>query len=350
MPTRSLILIAPIMAAGAFAVGRLDAQAGLAGAARADRTDPESVKEWTVPWPKSRPRDPYVDQKGHVWFVGQGGNYVGRLDPASGEFKQYQIDPGTYPHNLTVDRHNVVWFTGNMNGRIVKLDPQSGKLTNFLMPDSTVRDPHTMIWDAKGDAWFTAQNAGVVGKLTTSDEKIRLWRLAKGSRPYGIVIDSKGRPWFDEFGTNKIGTIDPASGELKEFTLPSDRTRPRRIAITSDDVIWYGDYTRGFLGRLDPATGKVEEFVMPSGPASMPYAMATDDLDRIWLAETGIQPNKLVAFDPKTRTWVASMPVGERAPNTVRHMVFDKKTRQLWFGTDQNTIGRARVPAAGAVP
>ena len=109
---------------------------------------------------------------------------------------------------------------------------------------------------------------------------------------YGIVLDAKGRPYFDEFGTNKIGTIDPANGELKEYTLPSDRTRPRRIAMTSDGVIWYGDYTRGYLGRLEPATGKIEEFAMPSGPASLPYAMATDDQDRIWVAETGIQPKR----------------------------------------------------------
>jgi virginiamycin B lyase len=71
--------------------------------------------------------------------------------------------------------------------------------------------------------------------------------------------------------------------------------------------------------------------------------MATDDQDRIWLAETGVQPNRLVAFDPKQRTWVANIPVGERAPNTIRHMVFDRASKRLWFGTDLNMIGSALV-------
>jgi virginiamycin B lyase len=342
-PSRSLAL-------AALALTPLLGRAQAPVQAGALHVDPDAVKEWTVPWERSGPRDPYVDQQGRVWFVGQRGNYIAYLDPGSGAFKQYQIDPGTYPHNLVVDRHNVVWYTGNMNGRIVKLDPATGKLTTYRMPDSTVRDPHTMTFNADGDAWFTAQGAGVVGKLTVADGEIKLWRLQKGSRPYGIVLDAKGRPWFDEFGTNKIGTIDPVTGELKEYTLPNERTRPRRIAMTSDGIIWYGDYTRGYLGRLDPATGKIEEFAMPSGPASLPYAMATDDQDRIWVAETGVQPNQLVAFDAKKRTWVATIPVGQRAPNTVRHMVFDKKTRQLWFGEDQNAIGRAKVPAASVVP
>ena len=132
------------------------------------------MKLWRTPWEGARPRDPFADQKGNVWFVGQVGNFVGRLDPKSGEFKRYEVEAGTHPHNLVVDAKGQVWFTGNQNGRIVKLDPATGKLTNFMMPDPKVRDPHTMTFDGNGDAWFTAQGAGVVGKLTTSTGKIRL--------------------------------------------------------------------------------------------------------------------------------------------------------------------------------
>jgi virginiamycin B lyase len=79
-------------------------------------------KEYTVPWEKTRPRDPIMDQSGRVWFVGQVGNYVANLDPKTGEFKRYTIEEGTHPHNLVVDAKGMVWFTGNENGRIVKLE------------------------------------------------------------------------------------------------------------------------------------------------------------------------------------------------------------------------------------
>jgi len=196
-------------------------------------------------------------------------------------------------------------------------------------------------------AWFTAQNSGYVGRLTRESKDVKLWKMADRARPYGIVLDSKGQPWFDLFGTNKIGTIDPKTLEFKEFLLPADRARPRRIALTSDDGVWYGDYSRGFLGHLDPKTGAVEEFPMPSGARSLPYAMTVDDKDRLWLAETGVQPNKLVAFDPKTLSWVASIPISSNgaAANTIRHMTFDRNNRVIWFGTDANTIGSVKVPA-----
>ena len=323
----------------ALASGQNAKQAG-----RADQT--ADLKAWDVPWPNSRPRDPYVDPKSRVWFVGQTGDYVAYFDQSTSQFKKYTIEPGTHPHNLVVDAKGMVWFTGNTNGRIVKLDPNTGGLTNYMMPDAAVKDPHTMIFDPKGNVWFTAQQAGYVGHLTVADGKIRLFKMpTSGARPYGIVLDSKGRPWFDEFGTNKIGTIDPQTMELQEITLPNDRSRPRRIAVTSDDAIWYGDYTQGKLGRIDPVTKKIEEFPLPAGAGSMPYAMATDDHDRVWIAETGIQPNRLVAFDPRSRQFVTTVTVAGE-PNTIRHMVFDKKSRQIWWGSDVNSIGRITVPPA----
>ncbi|MES2176649.1 MAG: lyase [Gemmatimonadota bacterium] len=320
----------------------LSAQQGKVGASE--------PKTYDTPWTNTRPRDPYVAPSGHVWFVGQTGNYVANLNPKTGEFKRFEIEEGTNPHNLVVDAKGTVWFTGNANGRILRMDPASGKVTTFMMPDPAVKDPHTMIFDKKGDAWFTAQNSGFVGRLTQADGKIRLWKMDAGSRPYGIWLDSHDTPWFDLFGTNKLGTIDPKSGEFKAVPLPNERTRPRRIAITPDDVVWYGDYTRGMLGRLDPKSGAVEEFALPSGAGSLPYAMTVDDRGRIWLAETGVQPNRLVAFDPARRAFTENVPIAAEGNNAIRHMVFDKKTRQIWFGGDANMIGRLNVSAPPLIP
>jgi virginiamycin B lyase len=334
----------------AMAPGVLAAQAQPAGGVSPAQFDP---KEWEVPFgAPTRPRDPYADAQGRVWFVGQNGNYIAYLDSKTGNFKRYEIDPGTNPHNLVVEK-GMVWFTGNRNNRLVKLDPTNGKLTTYMIPDSSVRDPHTMIFDPKsGVAWFTAQNSGVVGRFEPNTGKFRLWKTGPRTRPYGIVLDSKGRPWFDLFGTNKIGTIDPQTFALKEYTLPSDTTRPRRIAITSDDRIFYGDYTRGYLGHLDPSTGKTEEWQLPLGPRALPYAMTTDDRDNIWVAQNGHSgiPATLVAFDPKAKKFVAEIPVGKPGPNTIRHMTFDRATRQIWFGTDQGSIGKIAVPRAAFVP
>ena len=138
----------------------------------------------------------------------------------------------------------------------------------------------------------------------------------------------------------------------RSAAVRAHRTRPRRIAITSDDQLWYGDYTRGFLGHLDPKTGRTEEWALPAGLASLPYGMATDDRDVIWIAQNGREhvPATIVAFDPRAKKFVAEIPVGTPGPNTIRHMTFDRATRQLWFGTDQGAIGKISVPPRMLVP
>ena len=309
--------------------------------------NPFEPREFTVPWERTRPRDPIMDQKGRVWFVGQQGNYVAYLDAKSGEFKRYEIAAGTNPHNVVTDPNGGIWYTGNRNGRLVQLDPETGELKNHMMPDSTVRDPHTLLFDKNGIGWFSAQQSQRIGRIDPKTGEIKLWRPPGTGRtnPYGVVIDQNNRPYFNLWATNKIATIDPKTLEYKEFVHPDSAMRARRIAITSEGQIWFGDY-RGMLNHLDPKTGKFTEYPMPSGRASMPYAHAQDDKDRIWIVETGVQPNRMVAFDTKTKSWVANFPIlsngAER--NTIRHMTFDRASRQIWFGTDAGTIGHIKVP------
>ncbi len=306
-----------------------------------------AIREWTVPWEKSRPRDPAVAPDGNIWFVGQVGNYVARLTPETGRFDRFEVDPGTHPHNIIVDRVGNAWYSGNENAMIGRIDGKTGAITRYPMPDSAARDPHTMVFDRMGDIWFTVQSGNFVGKLIVATGKVRLLSLPTAdARPYGIVIDRTNRPWFDLFGANKIGTVDPITMQLKEYPLPDAKTRPRRIALTSDGGVWYDDYVRGYLGRLDPKTGTVKEWPTPGLRTSLPYALTVDDRDRLWFVETGRQPNRLVGFDSKTEKFFAAADVPSGG-GTVRYMVYDAKRMVIWFGTDNNTIGRADVGKLG---
>jgi len=312
-------------------------------AATASAAPTADIREWDVPWKNTRPRDPALASNGRVWFVGQEGDYIGWLDPATGQFGKFDVEKGTGPHNLIVGSDGQIWFAGNSAGYIGRLDPATAKVTKYDMPNKAAGDPHTLIQARDGNIWFTVQVGGFVGRLDPRTGDIRLVKVpVKGSRPYGIAIDSAGTVWFNEFGRNAIGSIDPKTMKLTEHTLPKG-TRDRRIAIIGDGGIWYGDYARGRLSRLDPATGKTEEWPTPGGASSLPYAMAVDDQKRIWFVETGPQPNRLVGFDPKTHRFFSITPIPSGGQE-VRNMIFDAKKREIWFGTDAGTIGRARLP------
>lgn len=301
------------------------------------------IKEWEVPWEKTRPRDPYVDQKGRVWFCGQTGNYIAYLEPGTGEFKRFEMSKNTYPHNLIIDKEGFVWYAGNVNSHIGKLNPDNGNIEKFPMPDSAAVDPHTLVFNKDGDIWFTVQGGNFIGKLETGTGKIHLVRVSKlGSRPYGIKVDDNNRPWIVLFGTDKLATIDPKTMELEEIPLPRTNARPRRLEITSDGNIWYVDYRGGYLGRYTPENQQFKEWELPSGTSAKPYGTALDDQNRIWIAETGIKPNRLVGFDTKTEEFISSTEIPSGG-GSIRHMYYHPSTGEIWFGTDTNKIGKARI-------
>lgn len=348
-PRHTATLLVPVLLCAAPAAAAMQAPvaarpAGETGAATGAVRAPVDIQEWTVPWENTRPRDPFVDRQGRVWFVGQTGHYLAYLDPRTGAFQRHELEPGTGPHNLVVDDAGIVWYAGNRAAHIGRLDPKTGAMTRYPMPDPAARDPHTLVLDRAGDLWFTLQGSNFVGRLVTSTGVVRLVPVpTPRARPYGIALDSKGRPWINLFGTSKLGTVDPVTFQIREIELPRGEARSRRIAVTADDRIWYVDYAEGFLGRFDPVSGAFREWPMPGGRDTRPYAMAADDRGRIWFVETGPKPNRLVGFDPASEEFfsITEIPSGGGA---VRHMVFHKPTRELWFGTDTNTIGRAKLP------
>ncbi len=301
------------------------------------------ITEWDVPF-GGHPRDPYLGSgENEIWFVGQRGHYVGLLNPETGEFERFDLPDGAGPHSVTVGPEGYPWYTGNRQAHIGRLDPATGEIKQYPMPDPAARDPHTMVFDTDGAMWFTVQGGNFVGRLTPELGEVGLISVpTPRARPYGILLDSKQTPWVVEFGTNKIAEINRDGMTLTEHELPHPDARPRRMAITSDDMIWYVDYARGYLGRLDPTSGEVTEWATPGGSGSSPYAMTSDDRDRLWFFETNPGANRLVGFDPAREVFFSITELVSGG-GTVRNMVFDSETQEIWFGTDSETIGRARI-------
>ena len=324
-----------VIGSSAFIVGPLMA---------ADPVGSVDIKEWEVPYASSRPRDPYVVSGQEVWFVGQRGHYLARLDPATGDFIKRDLGDGAGPHNLIVGSDGIVWYAGNRKGYIGRYDPRTDEIEKIVMPDSGARDPHTLIFDADEQRiWFTLQGSNYVGRLTVADRSVDLIPVSTPSgNPYGIDIAPDGVAWVALLGTNKLAAIDPLTLRLHEYEVPDANARPRRIGVTSDGNVYYVDYARGMLGRYDPSGKTFDEWQMPSGSSARPYGMAIDARDNVWFVETGPSPNNFVGFHPPTETFFSLTAIPSGA-GSVRHMNYHRPSETVWFGTDRNTIGRAIV-------
>ena len=298
-----------------------------------------TFKEWQVPTLGQRSRDPVEAPDGTIWFVGQFGNLIGRINPATGEMKEYQLPPNAKPHSVTLDAQGTPWYTGNGNGTLGKFDPATAKITEYRMPDPSAKDPHTPIFDQKGIMWFSLQNSNMIGRFDPATGDIKLVTAPRpNAKPYGVKIDAQGTPWVACNGAPCLLKVDPASMALTEIKLPLEGTTVRRLDIAEDGMIWYVNSGQGRIGRYNPKTGDIKEWASPSGPKSHPYAIAVVN-GIVWYNESGMRPDTLVRFDPQNESFQSwPIPSGNVHAGIIRHMTATRDGNLLIHQSSTNRI------------
>ena len=146
---------------------------------------------------------------------------LGRIDPKTGKIKEFRPPtPGSGPHGLVEDKDGNIWFTANSKGYIGKLDPKTGSSPNTSCPPTrAIRTRLCSIRKASSGSRCRTRNK--VGRLNPATGEIKVVDSpTKPSNPYGMVVDTKGTPYYCEFGAPKIAAIDPNTMAIKEWTLP----------------------------------------------------------------------------------------------------------------------------------
>ena len=193
------------------------------------------IKEYEVPTPNSRPHDPALAPDGSLWYTGMAANKLGRLDPKTGEFKEYPMKtPKSGPHGLVADKDGNIWFTAISGGYVGKLDPKTGDIAEFRPSGGAQIDPHTPAFDHDGILWFTNEETNYIGRLDPKSGEMKLIKSpTPHAVPYGIVITKNNVPFFCEFGTNKLGSVESKTLAIREYTLPAADARPRPPASSA---------------------------------------------------------------------------------------------------------------------
>lgn len=305
--------------------------------------DTLDIREWLVPWEVSAEAAAYVDANGRVWFAGTDGDYIGNFSPDSATFNRYDLPGRTRPVAVAADDSGHILYASSNRRHIGILDPATARIEEIPMPDRAAKALRAMVFDGNGDIWFTADDGNFVGRLLTTSRRVDLSRVpTRKSRPYGIAVGPGDEPWIAASGSNLLLRIDPENMSIREFKTPREQSRPHRIAVTTDGRIWYTDPELGQLGSFDPQSGVFHEWAMPGGEHSRPFALAADRNDHLWIVETGRAPNRLVGFAADAGTFLTETDIPSGA-GSVQNLHYYKPAGELWFTTDTNYLGRAKV-------
>jgi virginiamycin B lyase len=160
------------------------------------------------------------DSKGILWFTGQSGIH-GRVDPATGRVDVWHSPRGRGSYGITATPGGEVWFASLAGDYIGRIDTATGAVT-VVDPPRRHAGPRRIWSDSKGMLWVSFWNAGGVGRYDPATASWKVWSMPKStSGTYAVYVDDKDRVWATDWAANAIQRFDP---ETETFTtFPSDK-------------------------------------------------------------------------------------------------------------------------------
>lgn len=228
------------------------------------RFDPrtEAFTEWELP-SGARPHGLLVDERGTVWYTGYGNGTIGELDPSTGTVREHKTPSGGGgPHTLVLDAAGTIWFTGQRGDYIGRLDRATGRITEH----KTSGGPYGIAVDRQGHVWFCRMGADKLGRLDPRTGEMAELDMGAGSRPRRLAAAPDGTLWVTLYGTGRLAQVDPvAKRVVKEYPLPAGpRGGPYAVTVDGQGRVWANEINTDTVALLDPKTGQIRIFDLPS--------------------------------------------------------------------------------------
>ncbi len=251
------------------------------------------------------------------------------------------------PHDVIVDSEGFAWYASFGEQILGKLDPKTGKITEYTLPRLKPKLPTGSLalrFDKDENLWLGMQFQGGIAKFDRKTEKFQTWSLPpelNGDHvqinqvsPEHIQVD--GKVWLQDAGTYTVLRLDLHTGKFEVFE-PFAIPRPNIYDVISDpqNNAWFTVYGGEQIGRIDAKTGKVALYKTPTA-GSGPRRGMLDGQGRLWFGEN--RGDRIGMFDTRNEKFQEWKPP---TPGTWPYDVTADRNGEVWSGGEfSDTIER----------
>jgi len=270
------------------------------------------ITEYDLPRHDAMPHDVILDSRGIVWYVDFGKQYLGQLDPRTGEVVEYNV-PILKPNeptgllDLELDKQGNFWMAETLQGGVAKFDPKTQKFTTWSMPPDVNNDSTQINMvapghdDVDGKVWLLDAGSRDLHRLDLATGKIETIVLypggGRGHMSYDVDSDSQNNAYATDMSSQTIVKVDAKTLEITPYSTPTKGTAPRRGEMDAQDRYWFGEYRGNGIGMLDTRTGHFQEWPAPE-PLTSSYDAEVDKNGDAWTA--GMTTDRVLRLDTKS--------------------------------------------------
>jgi len=233
-------------------------------------------------------------------------------------YTEYDLPAKTrQPHDVIVDSHGMAWYASFGEQILSKLDSKTGKVTEYEVPLLKPKMPTGSLavrFDEDENIWLGMQFQGGLAKFDQKTEKFQTWSLPPEINGDYVQVNQvspehhkvDGKVWLQDAGTYTVLRLDEKSGKYEVFE-PFKIPRPNIYDVISDpqNNVYFTVFGRGDIGRIDAKTGKIAVYPTPTS-SSAPRRGMLDIWGRLWFGEN--RANRIGMYDTKAerfQEWIA---------------------------------------------
>src|ERR1044072_7312944 len=232
------------------------------------------------------------------------------------------------PHDVIVDADGNAWYSSFGEQFLGKLDPRSGKVVEFPIalnkPSFPTRTPGLRT-GRDANLWLGNMYQARIVKFDRKRETFTYYGLPGEAdidaaqinmvSPRSSHVD--GKLWTQNNGFAGVHRLDLPSGKIETFEpfKAAPKGEPHNIYDVIPDSknnAYFTDFRQRHIGRIDAATGEVKLYAAPTA-GSAPRRGMMEGEHRLWFGE--YRGNRIGMFDTKAETfkeWL--MPTAWTAP------------------------------------
>ena len=257
------------------------------------------------------------------------------------------------PHDVVVDSKGFAWYASFGEQILGKLDPRTGKITEYTIPTLKPGAPTGILgvrFDEDENIWLGMQFQGGIAKFDRKTETFQTWSLPPALNGPHVQINQvgpgrshvDGKVWLQDAGTYTVLRLDIASGTFEVFE-PYKIPRPNIYDVIPDSHNngWFLTIGAEDVGRIDAKSGAIRIFKTPTA-RSGPRRGMMDGQDRVWFGENSA--DRIGMFDTRSEQFQEwSVPT----PGAWPYDATADRNGDVWSGGEYNDRINRLDPKSG---